>query len=65
MEIPITAEELIRNLDEAFPSRTLRATDFETEEAKARMIMYAGKRELVEMLVESLNESTEQLPRMN
>jgi len=65
MNIPLLSEDLIRQLDEDFPPRHVRATDYEDKAAEARMLMYAGKRELVELLLDRLAESTETLPIMN
>ena len=65
MSVPLLAEELIRQLNGDFPARNVRATDFESKGAEAQMLMYAGKRELVELLLSRLAESTETLPVMN
>jgi hypothetical protein len=65
MELPLLTVDLIRKLDEEFPARNVRATDYEDKAAEARMLMYAGKRELIEVLLDSLSEDTETLPKMN
>jgi hypothetical protein len=65
MKIPLTAEELIKQLAKEFPSKCPRATDFDNKAAEIRMAMYAGKRELIELLLESLTEDTTTLPIMN
>jgi hypothetical protein len=65
MSVPLMAIDLITQLDEDHPARNPRATDFITKAAEASMLMYAGKRELIELLLDRLDESTESLPVMN
>lgn len=54
MLIPYTAEELIEQLDKLYPERTP-SIDMSDRE----IWMYAGKRELIRVLLESLKQQEE------
>jgi hypothetical protein len=65
MKIPLTSVDLIKKLDREFPVRPIRATDYQDKAAEVRMLLYAGKRELIDLLLVSLSDSEESLPILN
>lgn len=65
MEIPLTSYDLIKKLDKEFPHRPVRAADYVDKAAEVKMILYAGKRELIDLLLVSLDESADSLPILN
>jgi hypothetical protein len=54
LTIPGLSYNLLKTLDEEYPARCPSASDFADEKSKVRYLMYAGKRELIEGLLRTL-----------
>lgn len=54
--IPLSSADLIKRLHKQFPRRHARPSDFQNEASKVRFFMDAGKRELIDWLMQTLYE---------
>lgn len=52
--IPMASADLIKRLDQEFPKRNARPSDFKDEESKIRFAMLSGKREMIDWLKDLL-----------